>query len=287
MPWKTRLLREPADGVRRLRPLPIGVSLLIVACAATAAAVMAKGYDDLYSAQTVVTGTVEPERTRGFRAGLTDVVIKLTGDVRLAGDARLRPLLVKPHRFVERFEYEDRMKGIPVHDEQGTRERPHYLRMRFKPAAMDAALAQLGLSKWPAPRPRLAVWLGVVEARDSFVLRDAGPEGYGQRLVVAETAARRGIPVWLPAADTAVTVDDIEAGDAANLQRAAPDADALLAGVLALVPGGYWDITWRFRSRNPTGDRTKRWTMRRVTFDTAIKGGLETAALILSGNATP
>jgi hypothetical protein len=159
--------------------------------------------------------------------------------------------------------------------------------MRFKPAAMDAALAQLGLSKWPMPRPRLAVWLGVIEARDSYVLRASDPEGYGQRLVVAETAARRGIPIWLPAKDTTITVDDVREGDAEKLQYAASDADAVLAGTLALVPGGYWDITWRFRSKDPTGDRAKRWTMRRVTFDTAIRGGLETAALILSGNATP
>lgn len=274
-------------AVRGVHRLLWDVVCVITACAAPTVAAADTPDIDLYSAQTVVTGTVEPERTRGFRAGLADVIVKLTGDARLAGDARLQPLLEKPHRFVERFEYEDRMKGIPVHDEQGTRERPHYLRIRFKPAAMDAALAQLGLSKWLVPRPRLAIWLGVIEARDSFVLSASGPEGYGQRLVVAETAARRGIPVWLPAKDTTITVDDVREGNAAKLRHAAPDADALLAGTLALVPGGYWDINWRFRSKNPTGDRTKRWTMRRVTFDTAIKGGLETAALILSGNATP
>lgn len=276
-----------SSAVRGFHRLLWGVVWVITAYAAPTAAAADRPDIDLYSAQTIVTGTMEPERTRGFRAGLIDAVVKLTGDVRLENDARLQPLLEKPHRYVARFDYEDRMKGIPIHDEQGTRERPQTLRMRFEPTAMDAALAQLGLSKWPAPRPRLAVWLGVVNARNSFVLRAAGPDGYGQRLVITETAARRGIPVWLPTANTAITVENIEADDVTTLQHAAPGAEALLAGVLTLVPGGYWDITWRFRPTDPTGDRTKRWTMRRVSFDTALKGGLETVALILSGNAPP
>lgn len=238
----------------------------------------------LYSAQTVVTGTVEPERTRGFRVGLTDVVVKLTGDPRLADGKRIAPLLEDPHALVAHFEYEDRMKGIPVHDEQGTRERPYYLRMRFKPKAIDAALAALGLTKWAADRPVLAVWLGVRTALQPYVLRADGPNGYGQRLVIRETASRRGLPVRLPPtgadAATAVTVDDIADANLEKLWQRSGDADALLAGVLSITADGYWDITWRLARQ--VGGRT--WTLRRVSFDTALKDGLDTAVLVLSDN---
>ena len=198
----------------------------------------------------------EPERTRGFRAGIVDAVIKLTGNSRLTGGDRLLQLLENPHRFIETFEYEDRMKGIPVHDEQGTRERPHYLRMRFKAPEMDAALKRLGLAKWPADRPMLGVWLGVRTAIGNYVLAATGPEGYGQRLVIVETAARRGLPVRLPGADGSATpvTFDIAAGNVPKLRHESPAADALLSGVLSATPEGYWDIAWRGSLAEPLAD---------------------------------
>jgi hypothetical protein len=235
---------------------------------------------DLYSAQAIVTGTIEPERTRGFRLGLTDVVVKLTGDVRLAEGDRLAPLLERPHPLVEHFEYEDRMKNLPVRDEQGTRERPHYLRMRFDAAGMDKALAALGLKKWSEDRPLLAVWVGVKTAVGNYVVTTSGDETYGQRAVLAEVAQRRGIPIRLPDAGTADTVADIAAGDAARIKTASAGADAWLSGVLAITDSGYWDMTWRLHWK----DQSRVWTLKNVSFDTAFKDGLQTAALIFSGN---
>src|SRR5262245_24804101 len=200
---------------------------------------------DLYSAETIVTGTQEPERTRGFRAGLIDVIVKLTGYIRLAESNKFGPLLEKPHPLVEQFEYEDRMKGIPVHDEQGTRDRPHFLRIRFKAPEMDKALAELGLRKW-SERPILAVWLGVKTAVGDYVLAKTGDDGYAQRAVIVETAARRGILVLLPDAEkagSAVTFADVAAGNVEKM-KAASQADAWLSGMLSITDSGYWDIKW-------------------------------------------
>lgn len=260
--------------------LAVAAFLLVVAATKSSAADVA----DLYQAETIVTGTVEPERSRGFRIGLTNVMIKLTGDARLANDGRLRPLLGDPRRFIAGFEYEDRMKGIPIHDEQGTRDRPHFLRMQFKQAEIDAALKRLGLREWPADRPLLAVWLGVRAANGSYVLQASGASGYGQRAVLQETAKRRGIPIHLPAAkgaQPAVAFEDIAAGNLPKIAKASAGADALLVGVLEITDGGYWNISWRL----VRGTRSRAWTRRRVSFDTALKDGLQTSALVLSGNA--
>ena len=262
-----------------LRSLVVFALLILNGAGARAAQI-----GNLYSAQTIVTGTVEPERTRGFRAGLVDVVVKLTGDVRLADSNRLQPLLEQPHRFVEHFEYEDRMKGIPVRDEQGTRERPHYLRMRFKASEINQELERLGLSKWPPRRPMLAIWLGIKTATDTYVLSASGPKGYGQRAVIVETSERRGIPILLPEANSsksAVTFDDISANNRRKMNSESHPADALLSGVLSLTEGGYWDITWCLTWQN----RSRVWTKRGVSFDTALRDGLQTSTLLLSGNA--
>jgi uncharacterized protein len=236
---------------------------------------------DLYSGQAIVTGTVEPERTRGFRIALKDVMVKLTGDARLADSDKLAPLLEKPHPLVEAFEYEDRMKGIPLHDEQGTRERPHFLRVRFKPAEMDKVLADLGLKKW-TDRPVLAVWLGVKTAVGSYVLAKTGDDGYAQRAVVMETSERRGIPVALPDAESSVSVAEVAAGDLDKLQAASKPAGAWLSGVLSITDSGYWDITWRLDWEG----KSRSWKREGVSFDAAIKDGMQTAALIFSGHET-
>ena len=57
------------------------VSVLVLLSAACAQAIE---IGDLYEAETIVTGTEEPERSRGFRIGLEEVLIKLSGDARLA-----------------------------------------------------------------------------------------------------------------------------------------------------------------------------------------------------------
>ena len=258
--------------MHRLRPL---VSLLMFACGVA----HADPVKDLYRAETIVTGTVEPERTRGFRLGLTDVAVKLTGDIRLENNGALAPILEHPHDLVESFEYEDRMKSIPVHDEQGTRERPHFLRIRFKQAELDAALAKLGLTKW-TDRPLVAVWMGVRTAARDAVMTTKGNEAYGQRIVVNETAQRRGVPIWIPETAGDVTVDDIASDKAEKLMNASKQAEAWLSGVLAVTDSGYWDITWHLHWH----DQSHVWSVKGVSFDVAIREGLQTAAMIFSGH---
>lgn len=259
-----------------------GASILAVLLVLTPGPAAAAMVVDLYRAVAVVTGTEEPERTRGFRAGLVDVVVKLTGDIRQADNPALAPLLARPHDLVEGFDYVDRMKGIPVHDEQGTRQRPHDLRMRFRPEAVDRWLARLGLSMWSADRPRIAVWLAIRTAARRYVLRARGEQGYGQRAVFVETARRRGIPIVLPPPEAAgIAYDDVASGAIDKLARASSGAEAMLIGTLVLGTTGYWHIRWALHWR----DRTRTWGAADVTFDTAIRDGLQRSALVLSGNA--
>jgi hypothetical protein len=173
------------------------------------------------------------------------------------------------------------MKDIPIHDEQGTRERPFYLRMQFKPDAIDKALLGLGLRQWDADRPLLAVWLGVKTAVKSYVLTRGDGDGYGQRAVLMETSERRGVPIFLPE-DTIhdVGFDDIAGQRIETLRAASPAAASWLSGVLSINESGYWNMSWRLDWKG----QTRSWTLKNVSFDTAIKDGLQTAARIFSGH---
>src|SRR5262249_41341287 len=82
---------------------------------------------DLYQARVRVTGMEEPERSRGFARALSDVLVKLTGDATLNRDPAVVSLAAKAGTMVAAFQYRDLMAGIPLHDEQGTRQRPFVL----------------------------------------------------------------------------------------------------------------------------------------------------------------
>lgn len=222
----------------------------------------------LYTAETLVTGMAEPERTRGMRQGIRDVVVKMTGDPRLGASPRIDGLLANPAELVDRFEYEDRMKDIPVHDEQGTRDRPYFLRMRLKPGRIDAALAALGLRVWSADRPLVAVRIEIATAAGRYVLADSGADGYGQRLALTETARRLGLPIRLPAAG-------------APTAGWTQGTGATLTGRLALTQRGAWDATWRFDGAKAR----QNWRQRGVSFDTAFRDGLGRVVMTLSGAA--
>ena len=229
---------------------------------------------DLYVGHAVITGTEDPERTRGLRIALADVIVKVTGDVRLADDSRMSAILEQPERLVADLTLTDRMKGIPLHDEQGTRERPHNLVARFDAVRLDAALSENGLRLWPADRPIVAVRLLVETDSVRFVLAEAGPEGYGQRLALTETAARRGLPIRLPTAAAAAEL----AANPAAVSAVPSGGGALLSGTLRIVEGGSWDIDWTLS----WSGRSAHWSDSHVSFDDAIRTGVEGTAMRLS-----
>lgn len=251
---------------------------LIAALAPTnARAVEVEG---LYQAETIVTGRGEAERLRGFRVGFADVVIKLTGDAASVRSPGARELLSHAGDYVARYAYEDRLKGTPIHDEQGTRERPYYLRMTFDRPAVNRALRAHGLGVWGIDRPRVIVWLGVKDSVRSYVLDRRGEFGYGQREVLRALSNARGVPIVLPAMDAtdrrAIGYDDVARANLARLRAAARryDADAELGGTLVMDARGYWTLTWWLDWRN----RVDRHRLENATFDVALRTAVERAA---------
>jgi hypothetical protein len=273
----------PVDGPTvRVIALLLAAALLAVSSPTAALQVQ-----DLAFAEVIVTGTEEPERSRGLALGLADVIVKLTGDARLAGSEKIAPLLARAGTFVERFTYEDRMKDLPVRDEQGTRERPHFLRMWFNEADVRQALEALGLRVWDRDRPLVAVHLAIRDARRAFVLASSGEAGSLQREVLQDTARRRAVPIALPPArDMGEQERAAESFASSDLERLRPEArelgaGAILAGSLSITPSGFWSITWLLDA----GGQVRRWSLEDVTFDAALTSGLEMAARVLSGHA--
>jgi uncharacterized protein len=107
--------------------IKISLTAVLMCCTGT----MATEAADLYRAQAIVTGQGEANRIIGFASCLEDVLIKVSGAQKLAGDRRLAAHKSKAKGFVRAFSYHDQMSGTPTRDEQGTRDRPYDLIVDF------------------------------------------------------------------------------------------------------------------------------------------------------------
>jgi uncharacterized protein len=259
----------------------------LICCTATLAAAA----DDLYRAQTVVTGQGEANRTIGFAACLEDVLIKVSGAVKLADDPRLAAYQSSAADLVKAYTYHDQMSGTPIRDEQGTRDRPYDLIVDFDARKIDDILKALGLRPWLSQRPVLAVFVAMdLGARNYIVTADAGLSAVAPRQSLLAASARRGMPMVLPD-EAALAKSGIDGTGLAKLPPPALAARATeLGGEVALVGRLKWDdsdLAWATEWRMEWQGRPHRWQLRGVTFDEVFRRAIGDAAQILSGNGDP
>jgi hypothetical protein len=281
--------RTRPDAAREVDTLESRIASVLATALFCIVAANVPRADELYEAQAIVTGQREPERLRAFPDCLEDALVKVSGDSRLIGDPRLVPLKANAETFVAAFRYHDRMSGIPVHDEQGTRDRPYDLTVSFDAAKVDAALRSLGLEPWTGARPRLAMFIGVQNGPVPYVLTSDGERGLEQRLSLQAAAYKRGMSIVLPSssmlAAADVRFDRLSKIDLEQWQPLGKDAggDTALIGKLFWIEQEFgWRADWRLVSH---GDH--RWQIRGVNFDAAFRNAMEGSAQILSGHGEP
>jgi uncharacterized protein len=255
-------------------------------CVTAAAATV----DDLYQARTIVTGEREETRIPGIAACFNDVLVKVSGDPRLIGDPRVAAMSSQAASYVREYRYHDRMEGIPIHDEQGSRDRPYDLTVTFEPDKIDRVLAALGGKPWGAVRPRIALFVAVRVGTISYMLASNDGFGRDQRDALAAASWQMGIPIALPSeaalSAAGISMETLPKGDVTKLNGAAGTigADLPLAGELVWEKGREgWLANWRLAS----GGTTYHWHIRDVNFDDAFRSAMRGAVQILSGNGRP
>ena len=258
---------------------------------ACGAAGRAAAADHLYRAQAIVTGQGEANRMVGFASCLEDVLIKVSGALKLAGDRRLVSYKAKAKDFVKAYDYHDQMSGTPKRDEQGTRDRPYDLIVDFDPKKIDDILTELGgLKPWPLPRPRLGVLIEMEQGQRQFIVTSDAKQSDLQRDSLSAAASKRGIVIVLPRV-AALEKSNVTAAALMTLPpatlspvMAGEGADVVLRGHLTWSDQDLgWINEWQMDFRG----QSHRWQFRGVTFDEAFRRALGGAAQILSGNGEP
>ena len=248
------------------------------------------GLDDIYTTRAIVTGQDERNRPLGFKLCFADVLVKVSGDANIVTDRRFEALAAAAGQYVSTFSYRDRFEGKPVHDEQGTYDRPHFLTCQFDRQKIDAVLKTLGRKPWPEPRPRLVMMLVVHGRTNSGVLSSDGAFDPDMREALANAALRYGLTVRLPSAATLqsnqIGLDTAAAIPADRLSRIAKESgsDLPLVGELRWSDAALgWVATWRLE----TNGRRLRWSVSGVNYDEAFRNAVRGVARVLSGNGKP
>lgn len=244
----------------------------------------------LYQAKAIVTGTGEINRQIGFRKCLDDVLVRVSGDQRLLAKPEMAALHDKAGSLVASFRYRDRLEGIPVHDEQGTHDRPHDLTCLYKPEILDPILASLGSRPWLGNRPRLAVFLAARRGEKHFALTAEGSDGPYMRESFQAAAEPLALSIVYPSAVQfkagGLTDDTLPSNDIGALNAVArtAGADKALAGSIVWSDK---DLGWIAGWRLDFMGKQYAWQVRGVSFDEAFRVALKGAAQILSGNGQP
>lgn len=241
---------------------------------------------ELYRAQTIVTGQGEANRIVGFASCLEDVLIKVSGALRLAGDARLAPYKADAAKLVRSFSYRDEKGGKPKNDEQGTRDRSFVLTADFDETAVNRILAALGVKPWLSHRPVLAVFVEMQPGARRYVVADDSKETDLHRAALFAAAAKRGMSIVLP---DAATLAGIGANDVA-LAGIAPaklaEVAARRGGEALLIARLAWndqELRWVADWQLDWQGKPQRWRLSAVTFDEAFRQGIGAAAQLIAG----
>jgi hypothetical protein len=246
--------------------------------------------EDTYTARVIVTGKDERNRPAGFRMCFADVLVRASGDYRLAGDKRVPKLAVHAADYITSFSYRDRLEGKPLGDEQGTYDRPHYLTCKFDPTKIDVILKKLGRKPWTGRHPHLVLVVAVHGRKASGMLTGDGPLDPDMRESLDAAAIRYGMTVELPSVAALqkenITLDTVPKANAAALKNVAASSKADLAvrGDLTFKESALgWIANWDFEA----GGKRVHWSVRGVNYDAAFRNAVEGVMLALSGNGEP
>jgi hypothetical protein len=238
----------------------------------------------------VVSGKSPERRVVGFQEALRRLMVKISGDRRLADDPAVAGMIAHAADYVVGFSYLDLKQGIKLSDEQGSYDRPHYLPVTFDQAKIDAALAELGRKPWIGPRPKLVIFLGVHRDPQSYVVDNDDPRDQLMRESAGNASLLYSMPIAfppkaaLPAAFS--SFDRAKTADPADLEAAAKASggDEALVGTLDWSdPDLGWVADWTITYQG----KPVRWERRGISFDDAFRDGLSGAAMVLSGNGRP
>lgn len=179
--------------------IAVGLGLLISLPA------MAVQIEGLFESERLVSDQSAEQRTAAVKAGLADVLVRVSGHERTLEHDAVQSLLDRAERYLAQFSYRTNDKAA------GSDQPAFLLSMRFDGPSLIKVLSDAQLSVWGSNRPSVLVWLAIQGPNGRFVVNSENNPLLAE--VLDAEAKRRGVPILLPLMDLEdeqlVSVSDI------------------------------------------------------------------------------
>ena len=155
---------------------------------------------DLYVADVYVTAESDSQRLSGARAGLLQVLVRVSGSQSVVDSPEIRAALRSPTRYYYQYSYRATDRTFQVGDEilPG-----RILRLSFEPNAVAGLLRDAGYAVWGSNRPSVLLWVAVQDENGRSIVSEIDGDSSGADIKQAfdELAKARGLPILYPLLD--------------------------------------------------------------------------------------
>ncbi len=212
--------------------------------------------DGLYVQEIAVTDQGDAERLRAYQEGLTEVIIKVTGEERWLQSGDVSRALRDAQSYVQEVTYRTSSAGSAPQT---------FIRVIFDRALVDRMLTTAGIPVWDRNRPSVLLWLTVQGADGQRELLGSDSE-HPVLALISEFSRKRGVPILLPLMDVEdrrnLPVDVAWSLNEQAIRNASAryGADSVLSGRVLQSPAGDLVGLWQFlfRERVETFDSVER-----------------------------
>lgn len=210
-----------------------------------------KRVDALYDARTLVQNQTLDVRKEAAKAGLTEVLVRLSGSELPEENAAINSALEIADQYLYQFSY----SKLESHEwSESSPPGSSWLNMRFEGRALTRILRSAELPIWGAERPTMLVWLAVGTGGGERLVITEGSD-HPALHAIREATRQRGVPLILPVYDLEDSMqlpseslwglfsDVIQTAS----QRYSPES--VLAGRVYKTADGRWFGHWKFLFR--------------------------------------
>ncbi len=275
---------------------------LLLTCAAASGA----SANNLYETRVPVVGYDAAARDQALSAALSDVLVRVSGNLKALKHPALARVVLNAQRLVQSYSYEKappvavpepasapapttaNMPDTPVVPPASATIAPTpppaptlLLHASFDPQGVVRVLNAAGFGLWAEPRPQTVLWLALESGTDHTLIGSDAPALLSALLQAAST--RRGLPILYPLLDLEdqqkLQFSDVVDGVAEHITTASAryQPDAVLAGSMRETTPGHYEARWTVYLQNDA----PRWQTQ-GTLEEVINAGIDGAADVLA-----
>lgn len=205
--------------------------------------------DDLYVAEVFVTSQGKDQLKSGARAGLTQVLVRVSGSNLVQQSPIIVQALKNPGAYYYQYSYQATERAFQIGDQ---RVAARILRLRFEPSAIAQLLRSAGYPVWGSNRPSILLWLAQKDEDGRRILSESDDSEVS--IALSNQAQLRGLPFLYPLFDLEDDLSTAEVWGAflGRIEDASKryNPDAILTARIQKNSNGQWSANWSYQIDN-------------------------------------